>query len=82
MSSGAQLVLETGGLAELCSRQQTHTVPETHCAKAASCASYKPQRAAEAKEKEHDKVCVRLDGSGRRANKDVRRETKKKFKKK
>lgn len=39
MSSGAQLVLETGGLAELCSRQQTciqrhtHAVPGTHCAR-------------------------------------------------
>lgn len=37
--SGAQLVLETGGLAELCSRQQTHiqrhthAVPGTHCAR-------------------------------------------------
>lgn len=38
--SGAQLVLETGGLAELCSRQQTHTHRDTHtlCQQAATFA--------------------------------------------
>lgn len=66
MSSGAQLVLETGGLAGLCSRQQTRTHTETHtrCARDTLCqattfASYKPQREAEAKEGGQDGVFVR-----------------------
>lgn len=59
----------------------THTETHTRCARdtlcqAATFASYKPQREAEAKEKGQDKVCVRRRRKILRADKDARKKRK------